>query len=110
MRGFLTRYIVTCRIKGVHGVKKGVVLFFSWIQLQEHRLFHTSSIASIEKFVTRQEKPNPCPKQGTPGSSTAVETAWLPQAQVSVMIRGGKNESQDNTGQIRGHQRLCRRA
>src|SRR6266566_3319846 len=80
------RYIVTCCVKGMHCIKQGVVLFFSWSKLQEHRLFHASSLASIEKFVNRKEKPNPCPKQGTPASSTAVETAWLPQAEVSVKI------------------------
>jgi hypothetical protein len=37
----------------VHGFKQGAVLIFSWSKLQEHRLFHTLSLAAIEKSVNR---------------------------------------------------------
>src|SRR5260221_11899313 len=42
-------------IKGVHRVKQGAVLIFSWCKLQKHRLFHVVSIASLKNFVNGQE-------------------------------------------------------
>src|SRR6266567_8930008 len=46
-------HVVGCLIEGVHRLKQGVVLFFGWYQFQEHRLFHTSMVASSEKGVNR---------------------------------------------------------
>src|SRR5260221_9314026 len=51
-------------IEGVHGLKQGLMLFSCGCQLQEHRLFHTSSVADIEKIVSRQDFPTtPAPNK-----------------------------------------------
>jgi len=54
-------HIITRCIKGVHGLKQGLVLFFSWCQLQEHRLFHACSILSLNNVVTGMGAPLPMP-------------------------------------------------
>src|SRR5438876_3227684 len=47
-------YIVSRFVKGVHGFKQSLVLFSCRSQFQEHRLFHTRSIASLTTIVNRQ--------------------------------------------------------
>src|SRR5947209_13191450 len=39
--------IVAGSIEGMHGIKQGTMLFFSWGKLQKHRLFHVLSIPRI---------------------------------------------------------------
>src|SRR5712691_581784 len=48
-------HIIGGCIELVHGLKQGAVLIFSWNKLQEHRLFHRTSVSRIEKIVSRQE-------------------------------------------------------
>jgi hypothetical protein len=44
-------HVVSSLIKGMHGLKQGLMLFFSWSKLQEHRLFHASNVAPLIEVV-----------------------------------------------------------
>lgn len=41
---------ITRIVKGVHGLKKRAMLFWRWSQFQEHRLFHSRSIAHLVRY------------------------------------------------------------
>ena len=68
-------HIISPCIKLMHGLKQSMVLVFSWCQLQEHRLFHRTSILRIEKSVNRQVETQPlAPIRNAPFLSRLTRT------------------------------------
>src|SRR2546423_10923030 len=65
--------VVGRRIELRQGVKQGLVLFFSWSKLQEHGLFHRTSVSSLRGNVTMQEETQPKPQTRTRHSSRPMK-------------------------------------